>query len=589
MLTNMRIGTRLYLLIGALAVLLAGLGLLGVQALRETQEEVATVYNDRLVPMRHLREVSDFYDSAVPGVAGKVRDSGLTWGEGRTLLETSARASADEWGAYLGTQLTAEETRLANQAKAAMARADATVDKLRQLLAAEDPAALDTFVRKDLRPAIEPAHEALDRLVELQQAVARQEYEHATARDAEVRRNAALAIVFLTLLATAYGVLTVRSIVRPLRAAVEAANRLALGDVAVRIETTARDETGDLLRAMENMVASIREQAALAERIAGGDLSVRVSPRSDKDVLGTALAGMVARLGQVIGEVRQGADALSSAAGQVSSTSQSLSQGTSEQAASVEETTASLEQMGATIAQNAENSRQMEQMALKGARDAEQSGKTVGETVEAMKSIAEKISIIEDIAYQTNLLALNAAIEAARAGEHGRGFAVVATEIRKLAERSQKAARDISGLAGSSVRTAEQSGQLLAELVPAIRKTAELVQEVTASSNEQATGVTQVNRAMTQVDQVTQRNASAAEELASTAEEMSSQSEALAQLVAFFRLDGEAEAMRGGAAYLARNASRPTDTAPRLPVRPNGNGHDHPTGREARHPDYASF
>ena len=192
--------------------------------------------------------------------------------------------------------------------------------------------------------------------------------------------------------------------------------------------------------------------------------------------------------------------------------------------------------MSASIGQNAENSRQTEQLAVKGSKDAEESGRTVKETVLAMRQIAEKVSIIEEIAYQTNLLALNAAIEAARAGDHGRGFAVVATEVRKLAERSQSAAKEISSLAASSVEVAERSGQLLEELVPGIRKTADLVQEVTAASSEQSSGVGQINRAMSQVDQVTQRNASAAEELASTAEEMAAQAEALQQLVSTFRL-----------------------------------------------------
>jgi len=192
--------------------------------------------------------------------------------------------------------------------------------------------------------------------------------------------------------------------------------------------------------------------------------------------------------------------------------------------------------MSASITQNAENGRATGQMAVKGARDAEEGGRAVGETIEAMRAIAEKITIIEEIAYQTNLLALNAAIEAARAGEHGRGFAVVATEVRKLAEKSQSAAKQIGGVAAASVSVAERSGQLLRELVPSIRKTADLVQDVAATSAEQSSGVAQVNKAMTRVDQVTQRNASAAEELASTAEEMASQAKVLERLVAFFRV-----------------------------------------------------
>jgi len=250
-------------------------------------------------------------------------------------------------------------------------------------------------------------------------------------------------------------------------------------------------------------------------------------------VLALAIASAIAR---AIGEAVEVVSGIAAAASQVSAASQVVSQGTSEQAASVEETTSSLEQMSSSIQQNAENSRQTEQMATAGARNAEESGKAVNETVQAMKDIAERISIIEEIAYQTNLLALNAAIEAARAGEHGKGFAVVATEVRKLAERSQKAAGEIGSLASRSVKVAEHSGQLLLELVPAIRKTAELVQEVAAASQEQSSGVAQINTAMTQVDEVTQRNASSAEELASTAEEMNAQAESLQALMAWFKV-----------------------------------------------------
>ena len=280
--------------------------------------------------------------------------------------------------------------------------------------------------------------------------------------------------------------------------------------------------------------------ARVLGEIARGNLLHQGARAETTDEIGRLLAAcdtMTHRLAQTIGEVRSSAAALSTASAQVSSSARALSQGTSEQAASVEETTASLEQMSASITQNAENSRQTEQMATKGARDTDESGRAVTATVEAMRMIAGKVSIIEEIAYQTNLLALNAAIEAARAGEHGKGFAVVATEVRKLAERSQTAATEISAMASSSVKTAERCGDLLTELAPSIRKTTELVQEVAAASREQASGVTQINKAMGQMDVVTQRNAAASEELASTAEELAARAEGLQQLMAFFRVD----------------------------------------------------
>ncbi|AKJ08008.1 Methyl-accepting chemotaxis protein I [Archangium gephyra] len=347
------------------------------------------------------------------------------------------------------------------------------------------------------RPAYSAAINSLEELVVVLQKASRKASDYSDTTHALARGWILSAMGVSLVLGLLLSVLIARVISRPLNEAVTVADRIAEGDLTVRITAETQDETGRLLGALERMVR---------------------------------------KLAQVIGEVREGASALASASSQVSSSSQSLSQGTSEQASSVEETTSSLEQMTASITQNRGHGRQMEEMAVQGAKDAEEGGRAVKETVAAMGSIAEKISIIEEIAYQTNLLALNAAIEAARAGEHGKGFAVVATEVRKLAERSRTAAKEISGLATSSVKVATRSGQLLEELVPSIRKTADLVQEVVAASAEQTSGVAQMNKAMQHVDQVTQRNASASEELASTAEELSSQAEALSQLVSFFRM-----------------------------------------------------
>ena len=260
-----------------------------------------------------------------------------------------------------------------------------------------------------------------------------------------------------------------------------------------------------------------------------------VDRRDELGAVARAFNSFTDRLMQIIGEVLIAASALSAAAAQISGLARTLSQGTTDQAASVQETSASLQQMNASITQNAENSRQMERMAFDGVQGVDESSLTASRSVTAMKTIADKNTIIESIAYQTNLLALNAAIEAARAGEHGRGFAVVATEVRKLAERSQGAAKEIAHLTASGVDIAERSGALLKELAPAIRKTAELVQEVATASREQASGVAQVNRAMAEVDHAAQQNAAAAEQLNATAVQMADQAEKLEKLMDFFK------------------------------------------------------
>jgi methyl-accepting chemotaxis protein len=264
----------------------------------------------------------------------------------------------------------------------------------------------------------------------------------------------------------------------------------------------------------------------------------------------------------VVGQVKDAAGSLVTASEQLSSTAQSLSQGASEQAASVEETSASMEEMGSSIAQTSENARVTGDIAARTAQDTQEGGKAVQDTVEAMRQIAQKIAIIDDIAYQTNLLALNAAIEAGRAGEHGRGFAVVAAEVRKLAERSQVAAAEISTLAGGSVDLAERAGRLLEAIVPSIRKTADLVNEIAAASTEQDSGVRQINGAVTQISQAVALNASASEELASTSEEVSAQALELQAAVDFFRLAGSAAAARRDAVPARAERARPARLNP---------------------------
>ncbi len=288
-----------------------------------------------------------------------------------------------------------------------------------------------------------------------------------------------------------------------------------------------------------------REIADISKKLGDGELDIKFDESNIRGVYGE-FKNTVDKLIQVVGEVRNAATNVASGSEQLSSTAQELSQGATEQAASVEETTSSMEQMSANIQQNADNASQTEQIAIQASKDAQESGESVRKAVNAMNEIASKISIIEEIARNTNLLALNAAIEAARAGEHGKGFAVVAAEVRKLAERSQTAAGEISQISSSSVEVAEKAGMMLEKLVPDIQKTAELVQEISAASNEQNAGIDQINKAIQQLDEVIQQNASATEEMASTSEELSAQAQQLQGSIDFFKLHGMFQQKIGG-------------------------------------------
>jgi len=393
----------------------------------------------------------------------------------------------------------------------------------------------------------------------------------AFAEAGRAQRTAMLALLgmigafLLVLLAASHRV--AQALTVSLSRAVAAADRLAQGDLSTRIEASSADEVGQLHRAMAAMTAYLQEMGATAERIAEGDLTVRVSSRSEADGFGQAFLKMVTGLAAVAADLRTMGTGLSAAAGQTAATANTVSQGAGEVAGSVEETVAHLEEMKASIARTAENSHQMERTAVKASEDAQQSGAAVAETIQAMRSIAETSSIVEEIAYQTNLLALNAAIEAARAGEHGRGFAVVASEVRKLAERSRTTAQQAGALAARSVAVAEHSGKLLEELVPAIRRTADLAKEVAAASRAQKAGVAQIDQAMSRVDQVTQRNAAAAEELASTAEEMAGQADSQQTLVAYFRVEAEPAPRQPPAAPAASEAARPRGGAASIRAR----------------------
>jgi methyl-accepting chemotaxis protein len=487
------------LLVGLFSVLLLGVGLLGLRNMELTEQGLETVYKDRVVPLRDIKLISDMYAVNIVDLAHKVRAGNLSWAEARRRVEDAQHTITRGWQSYRGTYLVAEELQLVEQLTPKMRQADVAVDRLRDILRREDAGQLAEFVTRELYTAVDPVTGLLDELGDLQLRVAKAEYQKAAERYERTRSGTLGLIVAGVLLSALLGFLIVRGITQPLAEAVSLTERISRGDLTVRVLNTRGDEAGRLLQAMN---------------------------------------GMSERLCHMIGEVLDGARSLSAASEQVSATAQSLAQGTSEQAASVEETSSTLEQMSAVISKSAENSQLVARTAQTSAREAEEGGIAVQATVEAMGTITRQIAIIEEIAYRTNLLALNAAIESARAGEHGRGFAVVASEVRKLAERSQAAAKDISRLAASSISLAERSGRALQELVPSIQRTSQLVQELASATHEQRQSMGLINRAILEVNGVTQRNATSSEELASTAEELASQAESFTQLMATFQVRG---------------------------------------------------
>jgi methyl-accepting chemotaxis protein len=526
MFKNLKVGVRLGVGFAVTLALLITISTISFMRLNALSDDIGSMANDRFPKVIQATNIID----ALNGIARLLRNAYIYSGaEQQKSLESipSLRKVITENLEKLEKTIKSEQGKeILKKVNVSRAAYVVTQDKFMELLKADKKADIVALMQGDLRKAQTEYIASINALIDFQTKAMEN-----TGKGAEESAAAAIHLIEIIsavaiLLTIAFAWFITRSITVPITQAVDAATRLADGDLTVKLESDSKDEIGQLMNAMQNMIA---------------------------------------KLTQIIGEVRTAADNLTNAAGQVSATAQSLSQSSSEQAASVEETTSSMEQMSASIVQNTDNAKVTDGMASKAAKEAAEGGEAVSKTVDDMKSIASKIGIIDDIAYQTNLLALNAAIEAARAGDHGKGFAVVAAEVRKLAERSQIAAQEIGDLASSSVKQAERAGTLLTEMVPTIRKTSDLVQEIASASSEQSSGVAQINGAMGQLNQATQQNASASEELAATAEELGSQAEQLQQTMTFFRLDDN---QRNTARNFAAPAPRSTGGAkPRIAAR----------------------
>jgi methyl-accepting chemotaxis protein len=398
-------------------------------------------------------------------------------------------------------------------------------ERVYALAVANNDAQATAISMGDGRRAVTEAAAQVQELVELSQAQMNAATDNADADFAQVRTSLIVLTVVSLLIAAGAALYISMAVSKGLTRASDAVRSVADGDLTKTVEITTKDEIGDLL----------------------GHVNV-----------------MIERLRGVVGDAISASENVSAGSQELSAASEQVSQGATEQASSAEEASASMEEMASNIKQNADNAAQTEKIARQSAKDAEVSGEAVNRAVEAMRTIAEKITIVQEIARQTDLLALNAAVEAARAGEHGRGFAVVASEVRKLAERSQTAATEIGAVSSDTVRAAQSAGEMLTSLVPNIRKTAELVSEISAACREQDIGASQINEAIQQLDKVTQQNASASEQMSATSEELAAQAEELQTSIAYFRTNTSGGAQRRPAARPA--AKRPAPQVARKPA-----------------------
>jgi len=534
---NLKIGTKLIFSFIIVALLSGLVGLVGINGMKSANASDGILYINNTVPLSQLGTVSTSFQRQRTDFLEAIIAKNVERREDRIKKMNDRENDITNNLSEVEKKLLNKEGKsVLNQLYESLKEYSVQKEKVLSLVKSGKSEEALILYQNDLDKARYIVQSQIEKLNAIQIKEAQERADENTSESSTAIMKMIILVSVGMLAAIGLGLFITRLISNPVNKLVKIADRLTVGDIDVNIEVESKDEIGDLMIAFQNMILTIRDQAKVAEELSNGNLDVEAKVKSDKDILGKSISKMVNKLREVVENVKSAADYVASGSQELSSGSEGLSQGATEQASAAEEASSSMEQMTSNIKQNADNAQQTERIALKSSEDAKIGGKAVAETTEAMKEIAGKISIIEEIARQTNLLALNAAIEAARAGEHGKGFAVVASEVRKLAERSQTAAAEINKLSASSIKVAERAGEMLSKIVPDIQRTAELVQEITASSNEQNSGAEQINNAIQQLNQVIQQNASASEEMSSTAEELSSQAEFLNEAISFFKL-----------------------------------------------------
>ncbi|MBN9369081.1 MAG: MCP four helix bundle domain-containing protein [Comamonadaceae bacterium] len=508
--SHLKISTRLTALLGGLCLLVLLIGLGGLWGMSQSNRGLHSVYEDRVVPLIQLKTVSDMYAVNIVDTTHKARDGALSPAQALASF-AAARATIERtWAAYTVTDLVPREKELIERFRPLQAQADEATATIEGLVKAGDTEGLRAFVAQRMYPAMDPLQDVLGQLIEVQQQVAKSEFDASNASFGHLRLFSSAAVLAGLLAAVLVGGAIVRQITRSIQQALDSTEAIAQGNLAVAIPVQGRDEIARLMQ---------------------------------------GLSAMRDRLASVVHGVSGNAESVANASAEIAQGNNDLSARTEQQASALQETAASMEQLSSTVRQNADNARQANELALSASEVAVQGGDVVAEVVETMRGInassqriADIIGVIDGIAFQTNILALNAAVEAARAGEQGRGFAVVAGEVRSLAQRSADAAKEIKDLIIASVGRVEQgslladkAGATMADVVAAIRRVTDIMGEISAASGEQASGVAQVGEAITQMDQVTQQNAALVEEMAAAASSLKSQAHDLVGTVAFFK------------------------------------------------------